>query len=73
MKQCIVCKGTRFNIKINELHLPEEERTYRYGDCCCLVCAINYNEIMIKKEPKKTETVIIIDSSGNKYSGKIYR
>ena len=63
MKRCIICNSTRFSIKISELSLPENERCYPYGDCCCMTCSVKKYERNIKVSPDKykNSTIIIND------------
>lgn len=60
MKHCVICNSTRFSIRINELSLPENERYYPYGDCCCMTCSVEKYEQNTNDNPDKYKMIDII-------------
>ena len=47
--QCIICGGTSFSIRASDIQKTRQEqiKNSKYGDCCCLSCALKKSQTLI--------------------------
>ena len=69
--QCIICGGTSFSIRVSDIQIPRDEQSKnsKYGDCCCLSCALKKSQTLIAYHGYDEKK--ITDISGTEYIFKM--
>ena len=69
--QCVICAGTSFSIRASDFQKSRQEqiKNSKYGDCCCLSCALKKSQKLIAYHGYDEKKVL--DISGNEYTLKI--
>jgi len=64
--KCVICGGSAFSMSPKAFNLPPEEQIKytKYGDCCCLMCALRKSELLIAQNGSKK---IIIKNKKERY------
>ena len=66
---CVICNAdwTSFSIRPTDIGKSPAEiiKNSKYGDCCSMICALEKNELLIKKHGGVERTVV--GTSGRKY------
>ena len=65
--KCIICGGCAFSMPAFAFDLPPNEQIKytKYGDCCCMCCALEKVDIMMQKNGAKE---IIIKGQEDTYT-----
>ena len=65
--KCIICNGTDFSIRIDDINKPISEQYREYGDCCCLSCAMEKHDNALKENPNNFEKMVLKSVSGSEF------
>ena len=64
--QCIICGGTSFSIRVSDIQKSRKEqiKNSKYGDCCCLSCALKKvkNLLLIMDIMKKKFSIVQVQN-----------
>ena len=69
--QCVICAGTSFSIRASDFQKTRQEqiKNSKYGDCCCLSCALKKSQKLIAYHGYNEKKVL--DISGTEYTIKV--